>query len=173
MHDLTTTLLLQTAMVLAAAAAGVLLHLKLHPLRQHLADARDILIGMPWLTVLSAVLMLLAEAGGERWVSPAWPLNELWSWREIAGPLALGALAEQARMFHGLLPVWPLGLVLPMILTLCHSFNSRLARRYPSSIKALNPGVLYLAIQLLPHALWLRATSLHSLFVLQRAQVDA
>jgi CBS domain containing-hemolysin-like protein len=63
--------------------------------------------------------------------------------------------------------------VLPMILTLCHSFNSRLARRYPSSIKALNPGVLYLAIQLLPHALWLRATSLHSLFVLQRAQVDA
>jgi hypothetical protein len=117
MHDLTTTLLLQTAMVLAAAVAGVLLHLKLHPLRQHLSDARDILIGMPWLTVLGAILMLLAEAGGERWVSPAWPLNELWSWREIAGPLALGALAEQARMFHGLLPVWPLGLVLPMILT--------------------------------------------------------
>ena len=51
MHDLTTTLLLQTAMVLAAAVAGVLLHLKLHPLRQHLADARDHLIGKPWLTV--------------------------------------------------------------------------------------------------------------------------
>jgi hypothetical protein len=54
--------------------------------------------------------------------------------------------------------------VLPiMIFTLSHSLNSRLARSYPNSIKALNPGMLYFAIQLLPHAIRLRSPSLYSL----------
>ena len=55
-----TSLWIQTGLALAGAVAGVMLHLKWHPLRRELSEAWDIMTGMPWLTVLGAALMLMA-----------------------------------------------------------------------------------------------------------------
>lgn len=125
-----TSLWMQTGLALAGAAAGVMLHLKWHPLRRHFSDAWDMMTGMPWLTVLGAALMLMAEVSGERWVSAAWSVNDLMSWRDVALPLALSALTEQARMLHGLLPVWPAALMLPVALTLLSWRVLRFPYRY-------------------------------------------
>jgi len=108
----------------------MMLHLKWHPLRQHFSDAWDVMMGMPWLTVLSAALMLMAEMAGESWLRPTFTFNELLDWREVVQPLALDALLEQARMLHGLLPVWPLALLLPLVLVLLSWRVIRFPYRY-------------------------------------------
>jgi len=82
---------MQTGLALTGAVAGVMLHLKWHPLRRQLSDAWDIMTGMPWLTVLGAALMLMAEVSGERWVSAAWSVNDLMSWRDSDQPDAASA----------------------------------------------------------------------------------
>jgi hypothetical protein len=125
-----TSLWMQTGLVLVVAVVGVVLHLKWHPLRQHLSDAWDLMTMMPWLTMLSAGLMLMAEIAGERWVMPTFDLNELLTWREVAQPLLLEALFEHARMMHGLLPVWPGTLLLPLVLVLLSWRVIRFPYRY-------------------------------------------
>ncbi len=124
------SLWIQAGLALTGAVAGVMLHLKWHPLRRQLSDAGDIITGMPWLTVLAAALMLMAEVSGERWVRPLGSLNDLLVWREVAAPLALEALMEQGRMLHGLLPVWPLALILPVALALLSWRVLRFPYRY-------------------------------------------
>jgi hypothetical protein len=124
------SLWLQTGLAMLAVVIGVLLHLKWHPLRRHLSDAWDLMTGMPWLTILSAALMLMAEVAGERWVRPAWSFNELLVWRDVVQPLFLEALLEEARMMHGLLPVWPVALLLPLALVLLSWRVIRFPYRY-------------------------------------------
>lgn len=124
------SLWIQTGLAVAGAVAGVLLHLKWHPLRRELSDAWDMMLCMPWLTVLTAVLMLLAEVGGERWVRPVGALNELLVWREMVVPLVLEALMMLGRLLHGLLPVWPLALLLPVALGLLSWRVLRFPYRY-------------------------------------------
>lgn len=125
-----TSLWIQTGLALAGAVAGVMLHLKWHPLRRQLSDAWDIMMGMPWLTILGAALMLMAEVAGERWVRSAWTVNDLIDWRGMALPLGLAAATEQARMFHGLLPVWPGAVLLPVALSLLSWRVLRFPYRY-------------------------------------------
>jgi hypothetical protein len=121
---------IQTGLVLVVAVAGMVMHLQWHPLRRHLSDAWDFMLGMPWLTLLSAALMLLAGMTGERWLAPTLSFNQLLDWREAAHPLLLGALLEQARMMHGLLPVWPGTLLLPLALVLLSWRVIRFPYRY-------------------------------------------
>lgn len=113
-----------------AVAIGMILHLKWHPLRRHFSDAWDLMAGMPWLTLLSAALMLMAELAGERWVRPAWSFNELLVWRDVAQPLCLEALLEEVRMMHGLLPAWPVALFSPLALVLLSWRVIRFPYRY-------------------------------------------
>jgi len=124
------SLWLQTGLALFVVIIGVFLHLKWHPLRRHFSDAWDLMMGMPWLTFLSASLMLLAELTGEGWVRPVWSFNELLVWRDVAQPLLLEALLEEARMMHGLLPVWPVALFLPLALLLLNWRVIRFPYRY-------------------------------------------
>lgn len=113
-----TALWMQTGLAMAGAVAGLMLHLSWHPLKRCLSGAWDLLTGMPWLILLIAALMLMAEACGEVWVRSSLGLNELLVWREVFPELLLSGLVEQARMFHGLLPVWPGALLLPVALVL-------------------------------------------------------
>lgn len=125
-----TTLWMQTGLAFAGAVAGVMLHLSWHPLKRCLSEAWDLLTGMPWLIVLSAGLMLLAEAGGEVWLRSPLSVNELLVWRDVAPDLLLASLVEYSRLFHGLLPVWPGALVLPLALLLLSWRVIRFPYRY-------------------------------------------
>ncbi len=124
------TLWMQTGLALAGAVAGLILHLSWHPLRRCLSEAWDLLTSMRWLVVLSAGLMLLAEACGERWLRPLSGLDALLVWRDCVPGLLLESVMEYARMFHGLLPVWPGALLLPLALVLLSWRVIRFPYRY-------------------------------------------
>lgn len=126
------SLWLQTGASILAVVIGMILHLKWHPLRQHFSDAWNLMMGMPWLIVLSAALMLMAEFAGERWLRPALSFHELLVWRDVAQPLLLQALLEEARMMHGFLSVWPVALCLPLVLVLLTWRVIRFPFRYGS-----------------------------------------
>jgi hypothetical protein len=125
-----TTLWIQTGLALVGSVTGMMLHLSRHPLKNCLSEAWDLLTGMPWLIALSAGLMLLAEACGEVWLRSPQGLNELLVWRDAAPDLLLAALVEDSRLFHGLLPVWPGALVLPLALLLLSWRVIRFPYRY-------------------------------------------
>lgn len=122
----------QTLLGLALLVVGVFLHLKWHPLRRQFSDAWDIMTQMPWLTLVGAALLLFAELAGEAWLSRPWSYNQLLDWRALAPGLAWSAMAEYARLGHGLLPPWPLALAFPPILSLLVWRIIRLPYRYGS-----------------------------------------
>lgn len=106
-----------TALALLGCAVGLLLHLRWHPLRQHLSDAWDFVRLRPLLVAGAAGAMLLAEAaGGER--PPAWTLLQLGDWREIVGAMAGQAAERLAVLPHALIAPWPLACLMPLVLGL-------------------------------------------------------
>jgi len=104
-----------TALALLGFAAGLVLHLRWHPLRRHLSDAWDCLRLRPALILLTAGALLLAGVFGEAAHAPySW--SQRTDWREIILPLARDALAHLAVLPHALMPPWPLACVVPLVL---------------------------------------------------------
>lgn len=104
-------------MILVAAGA-LWLHLRWHPQRREFSEAWDLVTGMPWLTVLHGMLLAAGQMMGEPWITGWLTGVDVWTWRELAGPLFLGALMENVALQHSLLPVWPWALCLPVVLVL-------------------------------------------------------
>jgi hypothetical protein len=104
-----------TALALLGFAAGLVLHLRWHPLRRHLSDAWDCLRLRPALIVWTAGAMLLSSVFGEYKVT-IYPLHMLTDWQEVIMPLSRDALAHLAALPHGLMPPWPLASVVPLLL---------------------------------------------------------
>lgn len=112
-----TALLLPTVFALLGLAVGLVLHLRWHPLRQHLSDAWDFLRQRSVLVLWVAGGALLAERAG------AVPLDsrslaQLTDWREVAGPLAREAAAHLALLPHSLIQPWPVACLMPVVFTL-------------------------------------------------------
>lgn len=104
-----------TALALLGCAAGLLLHLRWHPLRQHLSDAWDFVRLRPVLVTGTAGAALLAETLG-REPAAAWTLVQLGDWREILSPLVREAMERLALLPHALVPPWPLACLMPLML---------------------------------------------------------
>jgi hypothetical protein len=109
------TLWQSTALALLGFAAGLVLHLRWHPLRRHLSDAWDCLRLRPALILWSAGAALLATVFGETPHAPC-SLPQLTDWREMLLPLAREALAHLAALPHVLMPPWPLACLVPLVL---------------------------------------------------------
>ena len=103
-----------TALSLLGFAAGLVLHLRWHPLRRHLSDAWDLLRLRPALVPLCAAAMLLAVLCGPP-RAPYAP-EQLADWQEVIWPLALAALVQVAVLPHEAVPAWPLAGVAPVLL---------------------------------------------------------
>lgn len=104
-----------TALALFGCAAGLVLHLRWHPLRRHLSDAWDCLRLRPALIPCTAGALLLASAAGGPAHAPG-TLPQLSDWREMLVPLIRDALAHLAALPHVLMPPWPLACVVPLLL---------------------------------------------------------
>jgi len=104
--------------MILVAAGGVWLHLRWHPQRREFSEAWDMVTGMPWLTVLHGTLLTVGQLMGGPWITSWLEGVDVWTWRELAGPLFLGALMENVSLQHSLLPVWPWALCLPVVLAL-------------------------------------------------------
>ncbi|MDZ4288034.1 MAG: hypothetical protein U0984_08750 [Prosthecobacter sp.] len=124
------SLWLQTALCLAGWLLGVVMHLLWHPQRRDLSDAWDVLTRLPWLMVLMAGLIILGEWTRPDLLRVRWPVGLLAHWREVVWPLTLHSAETYARSLHGLLPAWPLALVVPPVLTLLAWRIIRLPYRY-------------------------------------------
>lgn len=106
-----------TVLALLGFAVGLLLHLRWHPLRQHLSDAWDFIRMRPVLIVGTAGAFLLAEAlGGQRQQAYSWV--ELGDWREVILPLWRDAAAHMALLPHVLIQPWPLSCLMPVVLAI-------------------------------------------------------
>lgn len=122
---------LQTAAMILVAAGGVWLHLRWHPRRREFSEAWDLVTGMPWLTVLHGMLLAAGQLMGGPWITGWLSADvDVWTWRELAGPLFLGALVENVSLQHSLLPVWPWALCLPVVLALLSWRVIRFPYRY-------------------------------------------
>ncbi len=102
-------------LALLGFSVGLLLHLRWHPLRQHLSDAWDFLRQRSVLVVATAGSILLASAFGEK-PAAALTVVQLGDWREIIGPLAREAAAHVAQLPHMLIQPWPLACLMPVVL---------------------------------------------------------
>jgi len=153
MTPLPSTLWLQTSLALAVLVVGVLLHLQWHPLRQHLNDALDALMALRWLVPVVAALMLSQQMIHGVVHPPHWPLNVLLSWHDMALPLAAYSAAVFTRLQHGLLPLWPLALLLPLVLSLLVWRVLRLPYRYAAR-RQMPWGKMLLVIGMMVSWLW-------------------
>lgn len=102
-------------LALLGFSVGLLLHLRWHPLRQHLSDAWDFLRQRSVLVVVTAGSLLLATAFGEK-PQAGLTLVQLGNWREIIGPLAREAAGHVAQLPHMLIQPWPLACLMPAVL---------------------------------------------------------
>lgn len=99
-----------TLLALLGLAVGLGVHLRWHPLRREFSDAWDFLRLRQPLVLLIAGLMLLAGEAESR------TLNELQDWRSLWLPLLREVFTEVTLLFHGVIPPWPLALLLPLVL---------------------------------------------------------
>lgn len=114
---LSSSLLLPTVLALLGCAAGLVLHLRAHPLRQELSDAWDFIRQRSVMVLWVAGAAMLAEAVGG--VRPAErTLAQLTDWREVITPLAQEAAAHLALLPHVLVQPWPLACLMPVIFTI-------------------------------------------------------
>jgi hypothetical protein len=104
-----------TALALFGCAAGLVLHLRWHPLRRHLSDAWDCLRLRSALIAWTAGALLLASVFGEV-PHASYSLAQLTDWREMILPLGRDALAHLAALPHALMPPWPLACMVPVVL---------------------------------------------------------
>ena len=125
-----------TALALLGFAAGLVLHLRWHPLRRHLSDAWDCLRMRSALVVCTAGATLLAAyfANDNETV---YALHDLTDWREVIVPLGRDALAHMATLPHALLPPWPLACGVPILLM----FLTIRIWRWPYRYGRRRPGV--------------------------------
>lgn len=106
-----------TALALLGFIAGLALHLRWHPLRQHLSDAWDFVRLRPVLVLWVAGASLLALALGD--ARPGvYSIVQLSDWRELIVPLIRDALAHLALLPHALIPPWPLACLIPFALAI-------------------------------------------------------
>ncbi len=149
MTDPASTLWLQTFLALAGLVAGLMLHLKWHPLRTHFSDAWDMLQSFAWLVPMMAALQLMSGPW-EPWCVPrgvaAAPVAAI-GWKSILDLLPLAA-QDMAVLGLGFFPPWPAALGLPLVLTLLvwrvkrfpYRYHSR--RRRPATLGALTVVVV-------------------------------
>lgn len=106
-----------TVLALLGFITGLALHLRWHPLRQHLSDAWDFVRLRPGLIVwVAGASMLWATFGDVN--RPAYSLIELGDWRELIVPLTRDALAHLALLPHALIPPWPISCLIPFALAI-------------------------------------------------------
>lgn len=106
-----------TTLALLGFIAGLALHLRWHPLRQHLSDAWDFVRLRPVLVLWVAGASLLALALGDARPG-AYSIVQLSDWRELIVPLIRDALAHLALLPHALIPPWPLACLIPFALAI-------------------------------------------------------
>lgn len=106
-----------TTLALTGFIAGLALHLRWHPLRQHLSDAWDFVRLRPALVLWVAGASLLGATVGDG-RPPGCSLVQLNDWRELILPLARDALAHLALLPHALIQPWPLACLVPLVLAM-------------------------------------------------------
>ncbi|TDU64566.1 hypothetical protein EI77_04016 [Prosthecobacter fusiformis] len=134
MTDPSTTLWLQTLLVLAVMGAGLMLHLKWHPLRECFSDAWDMLQSFGWLVPLLAALHLLSGIAPPWGVADAVAWDGLTAWRQMLELVPMAA-RDMAVLTHGFFPPWPSSLAAPVLLSLLVWKTTRLPYRYGSRRK--------------------------------------
>lgn len=111
MATFTQSLWLQTFAAIAVLGAGLVLHLKWHPLRAVFSDAGELLQRLPWLVAASAALSMLAlsntVSSGAQQVTDAWPL--------LKAEFSAAAIDAAGLPYH-LLPAMALAWTAPFIL---------------------------------------------------------
>ena len=142
-----------TALALFGFAAGLVLHLRWHPLRRHLSDAWDCLRLRPALVVLTAGALLLATVFGETQPAP-YSMAQLTDWRAMILPLARDSLAHLAALPHALLSPWPLACMMPLVLVFLTIRIWRWPYRYGERRPVLEQKVILLAVTIMGFA-WL------------------
>ena len=107
---------LWSLLCVAGLAIGMSLHLYLHPRRQDLSDALDLLKNQPRLVLLTGLAFWLNFVLASDGLDPLRADSELpWSqWRQIAPWLLQESVTHLAMLFHQVLPAWPLALLLPI-----------------------------------------------------------
>lgn len=108
------TLWLWTLGCVAGLAAGLVAHLRLHPLRGILSDACEFLYLHAWLVGVSGASILLLTAWGHPTMLPGAGGPLLWNWQDAVGPLAVDVALKTAMLWHDAIPSWPLCLILPL-----------------------------------------------------------
>jgi hypothetical protein len=153
MTDSAHTLWLQTLMVMMALGAGLMLHLKWHPLRDCFSDAWGMLQSFGWLVPMMAALGLMSGTQVPWSVPRAGGMEALTAWQGMEGVLPVAAL-EVAGLMHGFFPPWPAALALPLLLPLLLWRVKKFPYRYHSRRK--QPGVFWvLMITVLLSWCWL------------------
>ncbi len=144
MTDPTHTLWLQTFLVLMALGAGLMLHLKWHPLREEFSEAWDMLQSLRWLVPMMAALQLLSGESvpwGFSMRESGANVHSAWAYLLIQIPLAA---QEMAALTHGFFPPWPMALAVPFLLTLLMWRVKKFPYRYDSRRK--RPAVFWALI---------------------------
>lgn len=106
-----------TALALLGFLVGLVLHLRWHPLRQHLSDAWDVVRLRPGLIVLTGGSMLLASVFSDV-RPPVYPIAQLSDWRELIASLARDAVSHLVLLPHVLIQPWPLACLMPFALAI-------------------------------------------------------
>ncbi len=104
-----------TTLALLGFIAGLVLHVRWHPLRRHLSDAWDFVRMRPFLVLWVAGASLLARMIGDTTPTPD-TLAQLTDWRELITPLTGDALTHLALLPHVLAAPWPLACLTPFML---------------------------------------------------------
>ncbi|MBB5037317.1 hypothetical protein [Prosthecobacter dejongeii] len=144
MTDPTHTLWLQTFLVLMVLGAGLMLHLKWHPLREEFSEAWDMLQSLRWIVPMMAALLLLSGEIGPWGISlrdAGANGHTAWAYLLIQLPVAA---QEMAAFMHGFFPPWPMALAVPFLLTLLMWRVKKFPYRYDSRRK--RPAVFWALI---------------------------
>ncbi|MDB6003856.1 MAG: hypothetical protein JWR15_843 [Prosthecobacter sp.] len=136
-----------TALALLGFAAGLVLHLRWHPLRRHLSDAWDCLRLRPALILFTAGAMLLAGVFGEFAVTP-YTLSQLTDWQGMLMPLTRGSVAHLAALPHALMHPWPLACMVPLVLVFLTIRIWRWPYRYGERRPVLEQKCILLSVTL-------------------------
>lgn len=114
-----TPLWLRALLGVAGLAAGMALHLRLHPLRRQFSEAFDLLKFRPHVLVLGGALILAQRlAGTDGFLPLPDPQATDWAdWSTLALPLLIASVERFALLPHQALPAWPAALLLPAVLT--------------------------------------------------------
>ena len=115
-----TPLWLSTVLGVGGLAVAVALHFAWHPLRRHFSDAFDVLRThkrLFWLVALALFLNAITPAEGlTSHPVRAWTMADLSSPGTMTVPMLRAASESYSRMWHQLVPPWPVVLAIPVLL---------------------------------------------------------